>query len=71
LEVDHRVSRPGDSMWAWPDAFWKNYIPRLAQTGHLTAREAEEFMEAWRRATNDPSSFMLLPAVFELVVEKA
>lgn len=70
LDVHQRLARPGDTMWAWPDSFWKNFIPRLAQTGHLTPREAEEFFEAWRRVSNDPVSFMLLPPVFEFVAEK-
>ncbi|MBL8747417.1 MAG: methyltransferase domain-containing protein [Phycisphaerae bacterium] len=71
LRVHQRLARPGDTMWAWPDSFWKNFIPRLAQTGHLTQREAEEFFDAWRRVGEDPHSFMLLPPVFEFIAEKA
>lgn len=71
LEVHQRLTRPGDSMWAWPDSFWKNFIPRLAQTGLLTQREADEFFESWKRVSADPHSFMLLPAVFEFVAEKS
>lgn len=70
LEVHQRITRPGDSMWAWPDSFWKNFIPRLAQTGHLTAREAGDFFETWKRVSADPHTFMLLPAVFEFIAEK-
>ncbi len=70
LEVHQRLCRPGDTMWAWPDSFWRNYMPRLVQGGHLTAGEAEAFMESWRRVSADPHAFMLLPAVFEIIAER-
>lgn len=70
LEVDQRIARSGDSMWAWPDTFWRNYIPRLVQSGHLSASEGEAFMRSWHRASNDPHAFMLLPPVFEFIARR-
>lgn len=70
LEVDQRIARPGDSMWEWPEAFWKNYIPRLVESGHMTLGEADAFMVAWREASADPNRFMALPPVFEVVAVK-
>lgn len=71
LEVHQRLARPSDTMWQWPESFWKNYIPKLVDSGHLTSAEGEAFMKAWREATADPHAFMLLPPVFEFVAEKA
>jgi ubiquinone/menaquinone biosynthesis C-methylase UbiE len=71
LDVEQRLARPHDSMWQWPESFWKNYIPRLVQSNDLSQREADEFMAAWRAFSNDPAGFMVLPAVYELIVEKA
>ena len=70
LEQHQRLARPGSSMWHWPDSFWKNYIPRLVNSGHLTLREHDEFFDAWRAASNDPHACMLLPTVMKLVCEK-
>lgn len=70
LEVHQRLARPGETMWHWPDSFWKNYIPRLAASGHLSEAESREFFETWSRVSADPDAFMLLPPVFELVAEK-
>lgn len=70
LELDHRVALPGGSMWQWPDTFWPNFIPRLVASGHLPRREADEFFAAWREASSDPHSFMLLPPVFEFIAER-
>ena len=58
-------------MWEWPESFWRNYIPRLIESGHLTPSEGAAFMEAWRSITSDPHAFMLLPTVIEYVGERA
>jgi SAM-dependent methyltransferase len=70
LEVHQRLARPSDTMWQWPETFWKNYIPRLVESGHLSPSEGDEFMKAWSEATRNPHAFMLLPPVFEFVAEK-
>lgn len=70
LRVDQRLARPGETMWAWPDTFWANYVPRLVEQGHITGAQSHEFFAAWREASNDPHTFMMLPAVFEIVAQK-
>jgi ubiquinone/menaquinone biosynthesis C-methylase UbiE len=67
LDVNQRLARPGTTAWAWPDTFWKSFLPRLVALGHATAEEAAEVERAWAEASEDPDVFMMLPPVFEVV----
>lgn len=70
LGMNPRIARPGSTMWAWPDAFWKNFVPRLVAMGKITEGEREAFERAWSEASSNPGAFMLLPPVFDLVAER-
>jgi len=64
------LARPGESMWHWPDSFWRSFLPRLEKMGYVSAAERGAFEHAWAEASADPDTFMLLPTVFDLVVVK-
>lgn len=75
LEVEHlavhlRVARPGDPMWAWPTTFWASVVPRLVRSGHVTQAQADAFDALWHRLSADPTRFMHLPPVYELIAVK-
>jgi ubiquinone/menaquinone biosynthesis C-methylase UbiE len=67
LAVNERIAQPHSSMWAWPDAFWASYLPRLVEMGEITREEQKAFEACWSEASDDPDSFMLLPPVFDVV----
>lgn len=70
LDIRQRIARPGSTMWAWPDSFFSNYVPRLAESGAITESDHRDFDAAWKAASQDPNAFMLLPAVYDLVVTR-
>lgn len=70
LQVVQRLARPGDMMWHWPNSFWQTFLPKLVETGFITAHDREAFEAAWDEASKDPASFCQLPPVFELIVER-
>lgn len=70
LGVHQRIARPGDPMWAWPTTFWASFLPRLVQTGHITTAQREQFDALWNRASADPTRFIALPPVWEIVAVK-
>jgi ubiquinone/menaquinone biosynthesis C-methylase UbiE len=67
LSVNQRLARPGTPLWAWPDTWWRSYVPRLEEMGFITATEREEFFRVWDQACRDPDTFALVPAVFDLI----
>ncbi len=75
LEIEHlgvhqRVARPGEAMWAWPTTFYASFLPRLVETGFLSAELHRAFAAMWERASADPSRFKALPPVWEMVAVK-
>jgi SAM-dependent methyltransferase len=70
LQVHQRLAKPSDTMWHWPDSFWRNYAPKLVTSGHLSQQEYDAFMAAWDAAAADPHAFMLLPPVFEVILKR-
>jgi SAM-dependent methyltransferase len=67
LDVRQRIARPGSSLWHWPETFFGSYVGKLVSMGFLTEGDQAEFAKAWRSASQDPSAFMLPPAVFDLI----
>lgn len=70
IRLNQRVARPNSTIWAWPDTFWKSYLPRMVEMETITPAEREAFDAAWQAASRDPDAFMLLPPVFDLVAVK-
>lgn len=67
LDVYQRLARPGSALWHWPDTFFKNYVPRLVESGFITSAEQAAFEQAWAEASADPDAFILPPPVFDLI----
>jgi SAM-dependent methyltransferase len=70
IRLNQRVARPTSTIWAWPDSFWKSYLPRMVEMEAITPAERDEFEAAWTAACADPDVFMLLPPVYDLVAVK-
>jgi len=70
IRLNQRVARPSSTIRAWPDSFWKSYLPRMVEMETITPAERDAFEAAWTKACNDPDAFMLLPPVFDLVAVK-
>jgi SAM-dependent methyltransferase len=65
-----RVARPSETLWAWPDSFYKNFVPALEQMGYLNASERIAFEREWERASHDPDAFVYTPPLVEIVAVK-
>jgi SAM-dependent methyltransferase len=70
LDVNQRIARPGTTLWHWPNSFWQTFVPKLVETGFITADDMAAFDAAWTKAGENPASFILLPPVFELIVRR-
>lgn len=75
LEVYHvralgKTSRPGDSLWHWPTAFFEVFVPKLVSMNLLTQKQADDYFAEWRRLSNDPNAVFHAPNVVEVVARK-
>jgi ubiquinone/menaquinone biosynthesis C-methylase UbiE len=71
VEVHQRVARAGESMFTWPETWWRIYTPKLVQMGLVTQAECDELMRDLDELANDPHQFMTCPPVFEVIATKA
>ncbi len=70
VNVIQRMARPGEQMWHWPQSFFDVFMPKLVQAGFIEEADRVAALAAWKEASNNPSSFVLLPPVFELIAVK-
>jgi ubiquinone/menaquinone biosynthesis C-methylase UbiE len=70
LRIHQRIARPGSSLWAWPDSYWRSFVPRLVASGHVTQAESDEFFRAWDKYSRNPDTLLQPPPVYELIVRK-
>ncbi|HKE01260.1 MAG TPA: methyltransferase domain-containing protein [Planctomycetota bacterium] len=70
VEPVARIARPGDPLWAWPDAFYRNYVPKVVERGLLAAADERAFFAEWDRRSRDPRSCWLAPTVVDVIAVK-
>lgn len=63
------VSRT-DPIWEWPAAFLEVNLGRLVSTGRLTEDRAELTRTAFREASERPGTYMITPAVIEIIARR-
>jgi SAM-dependent methyltransferase len=65
-----RVARPGEPLWYWPETFFRNFVPALVESGHLSAADQRAFELEWAARGADPHSFMVTPTVYDVLAVK-
>jgi SAM-dependent methyltransferase len=61
------VVAPADDIWRWPAAFLDVGLRRLVDLGHLDDARARAIAAAFAAREREPDTFMITPAVIELV----
>lgn len=64
------VTRPGDFVWQWPNAFVEVGLARLVNLGRVDHARAEGVRRAFRESQASPGAFQLTPTVIELIAIK-
>jgi ubiquinone/menaquinone biosynthesis C-methylase UbiE len=65
-----KFSFPNEPLWAWPDSFYKSFLPRLEKTGYLTAKQVTDFFQEWEAAQKTPGAYFVAPTVISIIAEK-
>lgn len=65
-----RTARPGDAMWEWPSGFFKLFLPRLVERGHMTQRDYERWEQEWDSLTREEGAFFHTPPQVEVIGRK-
>lgn len=67
LGVHQRIARGGDSMFAWPDTWWRTFAPKLVAKGVLAQRDCDELLADLTAARTSGTDFIHCPPVYELI----
>lgn len=65
-----RAARPGTMLWGWPDTFFRYFALQLERMGEITRDLREEFEREWAERSNDPTTFLATPPVYDVIAVK-
>lgn len=65
-----RTVSPRDYTWQWPARFIEINIARLQELGRLTAEQATEMLDEFRKADADPNSWFTTPMFLEIIAQR-
>lgn len=65
-----RSTTPEQPLWNWPMSFFPEFLPQLAQDGHLTEAEANAFLQAFANSAEHPQGHFLTPPMLSIVAQK-
>jgi len=67
LSVVAKAIRPATPEWSWPDTLFRQLLPRLIGTGHLSQGALSSFLAEWEARCQDPGSVFFSSPVMEVV----
>ncbi len=70
IEPIAKFSRFNDPLWAWPESFYKSFLPRLEKSNYLTAKQVSDFFTEWEASKNTPGAYFIAPTVINIIAEK-
>lgn len=70
IEPIAKFSRPDEPLWAWPDSFYKSFLPRLEKNNYLTAKQVSDFFAEWNEAKSHPGAYFIAPTVINIIAQK-
>ena len=66
VAVHQRIARGGETMFAWPDTWWRTFAPKLVAMGELRQDECTQLL-ADLDAIRTGHGFIQCPPVYELI----
>lgn len=70
IEPVAKFARADEPLWAWPDSFFKSFLPRLEKNGYLTAKQVSDFFQEWESSKTIPGAYFVAPTVMNIIAEK-
>jgi SAM-dependent methyltransferase len=70
IEVTIKSGRPGTPVWDWLTTYFMGVMDRYARFPPLTAEKAKRLRQYWSRASTQPTSRLVGPALLDLVGRK-
>ena len=62
-----RIARPGTPLWDWPRTFFRHFLPTLERMQLIGPRERLAFEHEWEQRSADPTSFLFVPPMVDII----
>lgn len=75
FRVDHvgvhqRIARGRDTMFHWPNVWWRIYAPKLVEMGYLAKEDQEQLFRDLDEIAGSDTDFVVAPPVYEIMATK-
>ncbi len=70
IEPVAKFARSNEPLWAWPESFFKSFLPRLEKTNYLSATQVSNFFKEWDGAKRIPGAYFVAPTVINIIAQK-
>lgn len=70
IEPVAKFARPKDPLWAWPDSFYKSFLPRLQKNNYLSEKQVQDFFIEWEQAKTTVGAYFIAPTVINIIAQK-
>lgn len=67
VQATIKTGAPGSAVWRWLTTYFLSVMDRYACVPPFAPADARRLARAWRRASRDPASLLIAPAVLDLV----
>ena len=64
------IALPGSALWSWPLDFFRGFLPTLVRAELISSEDAEAFLGEWEARSADPSSFLFLPPMVDILARR-
>lgn len=70
IEPIAKFARPSEPLWAWPDSFFKSFLPRLEKNHYLNSKQISDFFAEWEDSKSRPGAYFVAPTVMNIIAQK-
>ncbi len=64
------IARPGTPLWDWPEDYFRSFLPRTVEAGHLSPEVFAAWEAEWTANAADPAGFFVTPPQIEIIAVK-
>ncbi len=70
IEPIAKFARSHEPLWAWPESFYKSFLPRLEKNNYLTSQQVNDFFKEWDESKKIPGAYFIAPTVINIIAER-
>ncbi len=70
IEPVAKFARSDEPLCAWPESFYKSFLPRLEKGNYLTPKQVADFFSEWEESKKSTGAYWIAPTVINIIAQK-